>query len=53
MGIKALLSHANGSNHLKDVKHKEEMQNFLVKPQFKNISKWNWKAPFYWLYSTW
>ena len=39
MGIKALVSHANGSNHLKDVKHKEEMQNFLVKPQFKKYLK--------------
>ena len=30
-GIKALVSDTSGSNHLKNVKHKEEIQNFFSK----------------------
>ena len=39
MGIKALVSHANGSNHLKNVKHKEEIQNVFSKTATQKISQ--------------
>ena len=38
-GIKALVSHANSSNHLKNVKHKEEIQNFSSKAATQKISQ--------------
>ena len=39
MGIKALVSHANGSNHLKNVKRKEEIRNFFRKAATQKISQ--------------
>ena len=37
MGIKTLVSRANGSNHLKNAKHIEEIQNFFSKAATQKI----------------
>ena len=39
MGIKAPVPHVNGSNHLKNVKHKEEIQNLFSKAATQKISQ--------------
>ena len=39
MGIKALVFHASGSNHLKNVKYKQETQNFISKATTLKISQ--------------
>ena len=39
MGINALVSHANGSNHLKMLNIKRKYKTFLVKPQHKKYLK--------------
>ena len=38
MGVKALVSHANGNNHLKNVKHKGEIQNFFSKSAIQKVN---------------